>query len=173
MLNGRSTVANTANKRFANNESASPIELNTLPLAHCSNEALGSPLMHIHKRTLETVSSAQKQHIFVDASACQTILIDLPCTRCMFRILSESCTHILTFTPSHTLTLDIMFRSVHAHTLLWHVLPVAKTRRCPCPHPGIPCRHELPFAPLCAPPRPTPSGHATYLQSPRGKCQLA
>lgn len=37
-------------------------------------------------KTFETCICAQEKHIFVDTTARQTILINLPCTNCMFRI---------------------------------------------------------------------------------------
>lgn len=63
-------------KSFVIIKCSSPVELNSLSLAHCSDEALGLPLMQARRRPFETIISAQKKHIFIDA--CLAHLIDLP-----------------------------------------------------------------------------------------------
>ncbi len=60
----------------------------------------------------------------------------------------EKACHVPTVCSEPTLTSDIMFCGVQAHTLVWHVLQAAETHRCACPHPGIPWPTQAAFCPL-------------------------
>lgn len=135
-------VVDQPRKRLANHRASSLIELNSLSVAH--SRSFGAP------------TNALKI-TYIDSTACQTLLRDLPCTKCTLRIPSYCGYHVFECSYPHP--------SVTCYRLLKHTaVPVHIL--------ASSGRHGLPFAPLCPPPCPTPSAHAKYLQSPWGKCQL-
>lgn len=122
-------VVDQPRKRLANHRASSLIELNSLSVAH--SRSFGAP------------TNALKI-TYIDSTACQTLLRDLPCTKCTLRIPSYFGYHVFECSYPHPSVTCVTgcWNTPPCLSTSWHPLADTGCLLPPCAHHHVP-HHQL------------------------------